>query len=65
MRILKAYYNPVDKQFYRDSGFTKLMAPSPKYRYLDLNTTMTYVWDGQKYLDGAFYTDYSYTEYGD
>lgn len=49
-KVVDAYYNTSDNQFYEDSGFTTLITPVTGYIYKDVPTGDTYEWDGTAYV---------------
>ena len=49
-KVVDAYYNTSDNQFYEDSAFTTLITPVTGYIYKDIPTGDTYEWDGTAYV---------------
>lgn len=49
-KVVDAYYNTGDNQFYEDSAFTTLITPVTGYIYKDVPTGDTYEWDGTAYV---------------
>ena len=49
-KVVDAYYNTSDNQFYEDSAFTTLITPITGYIYKDVPTGDTYEWDGTAYI---------------
>ena len=62
-KIQNAYYDKETNTFYRDTAHTKPITPKRDVRYRNVADSKIYVWNGNEYIDGAFYTDYSYSEY--